>query len=93
MKSDVRPSVVTMDPRVRFKYESTGEIREVTIVCPEKADASRGQASVLAPVESALIGLAMAQTILWPFPDGSKRNLRVLEPLYRSDADLASTCP
>jgi regulator of nucleoside diphosphate kinase len=33
----------------------------------------------MAPVGSALLGLAQGQTIDWPTPDGRKRRLRVLE--------------
>src|SRR5690242_13308067 len=35
----VPPDVVTMNSRVLFEYETTGERREVTIVFPQQADA------------------------------------------------------
>src|SRR6478752_42255 len=83
-------NVVTMNSRLRFEDQAT-ETREVTIVFPQDADAPNGKISVLAPVGSALLGLAENQSIVWPFPDGSKRCLRVLEVIYQPEADAALT--
>lgn len=71
--------VVAMNSRVRFEDGSTGEIRDVTIVFPKEADSSRERLSVLSTVGTALLGLAVGDSILWPFPDGSTRRLRVLK--------------
>jgi len=71
--------VVAMNSRVRFEDEGSGEIRDVTLVFPKEADSSRGRLSVLSTVGTALLGLAIADSILWPFPDGSTRRLRVLQ--------------
>jgi len=84
-------NVVTMNSRLRFEDQATGETREVTIVFPQDADAPNGKISVLAPVGTALLGLAENQSIVWPFPDGSKRSLRVLEVIYQPEADAALT--
>ena len=62
----VPPDVVTMNSRVLFEDETIGERREVTIVFPQQSDAS-GRVSVLAPVGTALLGLAAGQWIVWPF--------------------------
>ena len=67
--------VVTMNSRVQFEDETTGECREVTIVYPQQADASKAWMSVLAPTGTALLGLAVGQSIVWPFPDGATRCL------------------
>jgi regulator of nucleoside diphosphate kinase len=85
----VPPDVVTMNSRVQFKDESTGERREVTIVYPQQADASRALISVLAPMGTALLGLAAGQSIVWPFPDGVTHCLRVLKIIYQPEADGA----
>ena len=82
----VPPDVVTMNSRVLFEDESTGERRAVTIVFPQQVDASLGSISVLAPVGTALLGLAVGQSIAWPFPDGVTHCLRVLKIIYRPDA-------
>ena len=61
------------------------------IVFPPDADVPNGKVSVLAPVGTALLGLAVNQSIVWPFPDGSKRCLRVLEVIYQPESDGALT--
>ena len=83
----VPPDVVTMNSRVRFEDVASGESREITIVFPEDADASLGKVSVLAPVGTALLGLAEGQTISWPFPDGTSRQLRVVEITFQPEAN------
>jgi regulator of nucleoside diphosphate kinase len=78
--------VVTMNSRVRYVDESTGEHRLVTIVYPMDADASEGKISVLAPVGAALIGLSIGQAIEWDFPDGIRRRLRVEDVSYQPES-------
>ena len=82
----VPPNVVTMNSRVAFEDETTGEFRIVTIVYPHEADPSEGKISVMAPVGSALLGLSVGQSIEWCFPDGRPRTLRVVELLYQPEA-------
>ena len=85
----VPPDVVTMNSRVLFEDESTGETRDVTIVFPQQADPSRKFISVLAPVGTALLGLAAGQSIAWRLPNGTTRSLRALKILYQPEADDA----
>jgi regulator of nucleoside diphosphate kinase len=82
----VPPNIVTMNSRVRFEDTATGASREVTIVFPQDADASLGKVSILAPVGTALLGLAEGDSISWPFPDGQSRRLRVLEITFQPEA-------
>jgi regulator of nucleoside diphosphate kinase len=82
----VPPDVVTMNSRVAFADETTGEFRVVTIVYPDEADPAEGKISVMAPVGSALLGLSVGQSIEWCFPDGRPRTLRVVELLYQPEA-------
>ncbi len=84
--ASVPPDVVTMNSRVLFEDETIGECREVTIVFPQDSDAAAKRVSVLAPVGTALLGLAVGQSILWPFPDGTSRCLRVLRIAYQPEA-------
>jgi len=84
----VPPNVVTMNSRVVFKDETTGEFRTVTIVYPQDADPSDGRVSVMAPVGSALLGLSLGQSIEWCFPDGRPRTLRVVELLHQPEAEV-----
>lgn len=79
--------MVTINSRVRFEDQAAGTTREVTVVLPQDADLVEGKVSGLAPVGTALLGLAENQSIVWPFPDGSQRRLRVLEVVYQPEAD------
>jgi regulator of nucleoside diphosphate kinase len=70
--------IVTMNSRVLFEDEKTGERREVTLVYPKDADIDAGKISVLVPVGSALLGLRVGQSIDWMLPNGEKRRYRVI---------------
>lgn len=70
-------NVVRMHSRVTYLDENSGRRREVELVYPQEADPTRGKISVLAPVGSALLGLAEGQSIEWSFPGGGLRRLRV----------------
>ena len=83
----VPPGVVTMNSRVLFEDVTTGESREITIVFPQDADVLRGNVSVLAPVGTALLGLTEGESIVWPFPDGSSRCLRVLKITFQPEVN------
>ena len=87
----IPPDVVTMNSRVRFEDKSTGVIRDVTIVFPSDADASGGRVSVLATVGMALLGVAVGHSILWPFPDGTTRELLVLKLIYQAASESKAT--
>ncbi|BDU22065.1 nucleoside diphosphate kinase regulator [Dyella sp. GSA-30] len=78
-------NVVTMNSRVTFEDEATGDATTVTLVYPSAAGAA-GTVSILAPVGSALLGLAKGQHIDWPTPDGHERRLRVLDISYQPEA-------
>ncbi len=87
----VPPGVVTMNSRVRYADETTGQTREIEIVYPSEADASAGRVSVLAPVGSALIGLSVGQQIDWEFPNGRSIRLRVEDVLTQAGARQAAS--
>jgi regulator of nucleoside diphosphate kinase len=69
---------VTMNSRVVFEDETTGERREITLVYPGKADIDAGRISVLVPVGTALLGLRVGQSIDWELPGGEKRRYRIV---------------
>ncbi|PKN55108.1 MAG: transcription elongation factor GreAB [Deltaproteobacteria bacterium HGW-Deltaproteobacteria-14] len=71
--SAVPPDIVTMQSSCVFRFEDTGEEREVTLVYPQQADVARGRVSVLAPVGAALLGLATGDSITWNTPNGPRR--------------------
>jgi regulator of nucleoside diphosphate kinase len=77
-REEIPRDVVTMNSRVVFENETTGERREVTLVYPGDADIDAGKISVLVPVGTALLGLRVGQSIDWELPSGGHR-YRVIE--------------
>jgi regulator of nucleoside diphosphate kinase len=69
--------LVTMNSRVRYRDDVTGQERTVTLVYPGEADIEAGRLSVLTPVGAALIGLSTGQSIEWMSPSGGVRSLTV----------------
>ena len=84
-------TIVTMNSRVRFKDEDSGECQEITLVYPHEADVSANRISVFAPVGAALLGLAVGQIIAWPVPSGSSRRLRIVDVPYQPEAAADTT--
>lgn len=82
---DVPPNVVTMNSTVRFKAEASGELFSLTLVYPKDLDDAGDKISVLAPVGSALLGLAQGDTIEWPRPGGGMLTVRIEEVLYQPE--------
>ena len=76
---NVPPSVVTMNSTVRFALQPSGVERRLKLVYPGKADSSQDTVSILAPVGTALLGLAEGDEIHWPNPNGGTLHLVVLE--------------
>ncbi|MCC7272709.1 MAG: nucleoside diphosphate kinase regulator [Alphaproteobacteria bacterium] len=74
----VPPGVVTMNARLSFRDDRTGEVRAATLVYPGEADIAAGRISVMTPVGAALIGLAEGQSIAWQTRRGEQRALTVL---------------
>ena len=69
--------IVMMHSRVECEDEVSGETHVLTLVFPREANVDEGKVSVLAPVGSALLGLAIGQSIDWNAPGGRKLRLRV----------------
>jgi regulator of nucleoside diphosphate kinase len=83
----VPPDVATMNSQVRYMDETEGVTRVVALVYPPAARGGQAMVSVLAPVGSALLGLAAGQAIEWDFPDGSRRRLRLEAVLYQPERE------
>lgn len=71
-------NVVTMNSLVTFQDMESGKASTVKLVYPTDADLENNKISILTPVGSALIGLQEGQLINWPFPNGKKKQLKVL---------------
>lgn len=82
----IPPDVVTMNSRVRFIAEQTGEEQEVVLVYPADANVAYQRVSILAPLGSALLGLRVGQSIDWPVPSGQVKRFRVLAVTHQPEA-------
>jgi len=85
-REEIPADVVTMNSRVIFENEATGERREVTLVYPGGADIDAGKISVLVPIGTALLGLRVGQSIEWELPGGEKQRYRIVALPYQPEA-------
>lgn len=85
-RENIPDDVVTMNSRVIFENESTGERREVTLVYPGSADIDEGKISILVPIGTALLGLRVGQSIDWELPSGEKQRYRIIKVPYQPEA-------
>jgi len=76
-RGSLPPGVVTVDSRVRFVDEVTGEVETYIITWPDRADGGVERVSVLAPIGTALLGYREGDEVSWPTPGGIRR-LRIL---------------
>jgi len=75
---EVMPSDrVTMNSTVRFRVESSADAFTLKLVYPKDAGDPGRTVSILAPVGSALLGLAEGDQILWPKPGGGSLAVRI----------------
>ncbi len=70
---------VCMGCEVVYRDYTTGRVQTITLVYPHEADIAKGKASVLTPVGTALIGLAVGKSINWRTRVGDMKRLTVLE--------------
>ena len=84
--AEMAPDVVTMRSRVRVSDLDGGGSRELSVVYPAEADATRGEVSVLSPVGTALLGLKVGEVGRWLLPDGREAALRVDALLFQPEA-------
>lgn len=82
---DIPSTVVTMNSTVRFRVASSTEEFTLTLVYPRDMDSSSSKISILAPVGSALLGLAQGDEIEWPKPGGGRLRVRIEEVLYQPE--------
>jgi regulator of nucleoside diphosphate kinase len=83
--NEVPPDVVTMNSTVKFSIESSSKEFFLTLVYPKDVDPQGGTISVLAPVGSALLGLAKGDGIEWPNPGGGVLRVRIEDVLYQPE--------
>ena len=83
----VLAGAVTMNTQVFYTDETAGVRQHLNLVYPQQAGGCACCVSILAPVGTALLGLAAGQAIEWDFPDGAHRRLRVDE-VIRHDCPI-----
>jgi len=83
--TDVPPTIVTMNSTVRFRVQSSDEEFKLTLVYPKDMDSSGSKISILAPVGSALLGLAQGDEIEWPKPGGGVLRVTIEEIVYQPE--------
>lgn len=76
-RESLPPGVVTVNSRVRFVDDASGEEETYIITWPDRADGGVERVSVLAPIGTALLGYREGDEITWPTP-GGVRQLRIL---------------
>ena len=81
----VPENVITMNSTVVLLDVDTQQEETYTLVFPDRADATSGRISVLAPIGMAMMGYQVGDTFEWPVPDGIRR-LQVKEILYQPEA-------
>jgi regulator of nucleoside diphosphate kinase len=79
--------VVTMNSRVRFCFDSAEEEMTMTLTYPKDMAGKPDQLSILTPVGTALLGLAVGDTISWERPDGAMFALTVRGIEYQPERD------
>lgn len=81
----VPATVVTMNSMVKFRVAGSSDAFSLTLVYPRDMDSSGGTISILAPVGSALLGLAQGDEIEWPRPGGGTLRVHIEEVLYQPE--------
>lgn len=89
-ESHVPSDVVTMNSRVLYEDEWSGDLAEVRLVYRKPTLPGENHVSVLAPIGAALLGLSVGQPIVWPYGGRDALRLRVAALLYQPEADGAA---
>ena len=82
---DVPPHIVTMNSTVKFVIESDNKEFELKLVYPKNMQEDGTTISILAPVGSALLGLAINDEIEWPKPGGGCIKVKITDIVYQPE--------
>ncbi len=86
--SEMPPDVVTLHSRLTVRLGQR-ESKTLTLVLPDEQQAGRTDLlSVLAPVGTAVLGLSVGASVLWPMPNGILQHIEVLTLHYQPERDL-----
>ena len=84
---EVPPDVITMNTRAELVDLETDERMEFTLVLPADADINDGKISVLAPLDTAMLGCRVGDEFVWHVPHGLRR-LKVTNMHFQPQASL-----
>lgn len=82
---EIPTTIVTMNSTVKFTVEASREEFLMTLVYPKDLDLNGDKISILAPVGSALLGLAQGDQIEWPKPGGGLIKITINEIFYQPE--------
>ena len=82
---DMPAGVVTMNSTVRFEIDTPPRQLCMTLAYPKDMAALEDGISILTPVGTALLGLAIGDTIAWPAPGGQPVHVRIVDVLYQPE--------
>ncbi|ABI71849.1 nucleoside diphosphate kinase regulator [Shewanella frigidimarina] len=82
---EIPTTIVTMNSTVKFTVEASREEFLMTLVYPKDLDLKGDKISILAPVGSALLGLAQGDQIEWPKPGGGLIKITINEIFYQPE--------
>ena len=83
--TEIPTTIVTMNSTVKFTVESSRDEFLMTLVYPKDLDLKGDKISILAPVGSALLGLAQGDQIEWPKPGGGLIKITINEIFYQPE--------
>lgn len=83
--TEIPPTVITMNSKVKVVVGSSRKEIELTLVYPQDTDPSNQKVSIFAPVGSALLGLSQGDVIEWPKPGGGVLKIKVKEIVYQPE--------
>lgn len=87
---EIPPFIVTMNSTVEFSMEGVAHDFRLTLVYPSEVQNTPDCISILAPVGSALLGLAVGDAIEWPRPGGGLIKVRIKNVLNQPERSASS---
>ena len=84
--AEMPPDRVSMNSRVQLRVGESGQLQTLTLVYPKDLDQSGEKISVLAPVGSAILGLAQGDEIAWPTPASPAQKIHIHAVLYQPES-------
>lgn len=86
-QKDIPRDTVTMNSKIAYVDEVTGDKHVVSLVYPQEANFAEGKLSVLAPIGVALLGLKVGDRIDWKLPSGQVKKIKLEAVIYQPEAE------